>query len=676
MYIDEFEENSNQSRVNKNESFYEEESHKKIKKVKRTLPKGFVFFCFFLYLELAFKIMIFGVSNIFNIQTLTMILFLIPLSFICSLLCTFFKNKGNFITSIVIFSLFTLLFCVNYVFKKIFNTFFCISLLGLSDQAAAFAGTAVSETIKNIFGVIVLLIPLILIIIFREKIDYKRITIKKSLFYGIKIIASILIFILSLQIGKNASSSGYQLFYKQQNNAMNMEKLGINVSTYLDVKRMFFKLDEEIIINPKKKEEEKPKEKVYEYNNLNIDFPSLIATDTDNTLKTMDEYFANDSGTLQNEYTGLFKDKNLILVMGESFNTIAINKELTPTLYKMANESFVFKNFYTPVNLSTIGGEFQDLTSLFAEYSNLSNYWRKGTNSYPYGLANAFKNAGYQARAYHANSATFQSRNVYLKSIGFDYFLAKGTGLEQRMNCNKWPQSDLDMVNVTYQDYVNDEKFLTYYVSVSGHMQYGKSDSAMVSKNWDLVKDLPYSSQAKGYLAANIELDRAMESLINNLEAAGKLDDTVIAIVADHYPYGLSLNEVNELSDYQRDDTIEINHSTFILWNNKTEKKVIDKVCNQLDAIPTLYNLFGISYDSRLFMGKDILSTEPGLAFFTNRSWVTDKGKYFASNNRFVPNEGVTVDDEYINQIKNTVANRINMSKLIIQKNYYNHVFK
>ena len=85
----------------------------------------------------------------------------------------------------------------------------------------------------------------------------------------------------------------------------------------------------------------------------------------------MHEYFSNETGTLQNEYTGLFKDKNLILFMAESFNEVAVSEELTPTIYKLVNSSFIFDNFYTPVNNSTIGGEFQELTGLFANNSIL-----------------------------------------------------------------------------------------------------------------------------------------------------------------------------------------------------------------------------------------------------------------------------------------------------------------
>ena len=100
----------------------------------------------------------------------------------------------------------------------------------------------------------------------------------------------------------------------------------------------------------------------------------------------------------------------------------------------------------------------------------------------------------------------------------------------------------------------------------------------------------------------------------------------------------------------------------------------IDKVGSQIDVLPTLYNLFGVKYDSRLIIGKDILSTEPGLAIFGNRSWVSDKGKYFSQSKKFVPNEGVDVSNDYITYMNSVVNNRMSMSKNIMVNNYYKKV--
>ena len=642
----------------------------------------------FLYLELFYKISIFGLKNIFQPNTLILLLLLLPISSIIATLGNITKSsKKNKVIYLSLISVITVFFNVALIFKKVFNTYFCLSLFGLSDQAIAFTGTAILEIFKNIFSIIGLFVPFILTLIFQKHINFHYLTKKEGALNLLCLFLSIPLFEIITYSTKEKENSIYHLFNTTYNNALNIEKVGVLPALYLDFKELIFKYDAKITeelpsipdiidtnTNDSSKENQESSLK-YDYNNLSIDFENLIANEKNKTLLSMHKYFQNDEGTLKNAYTGLFKDKNLIVIMAESLNTIGIREDVTPTLYKLVTEGFNFTNFYTPVNLSTIGGEFQNLTGLFANLNDLNKYFRKGTNYFPFGLGTTFNREGYDVKAYHANDAAFQNRNTYLKNMGFDYFKAKGTGLEKLMDCNKWPASDDEMVKVTTNEWIDSEKFLTYYVSVSSHMPYNRSGNAMVTKNWSLVKDLNYSDEAKGYLASVIELDKAVASLIKALEEAGKLEDTVIAIIPDHYPYSMNLNSINELSTFKRDDTVEVNHSSLIIWNASTPSVTINKTASQLDFLPTIYNLFGIDYDSRLFMGKDILSTESGLAYFQNKSWVSDYGTYFASSGKFVPKDDKEVDNNYIANINKIVANRINMSKLIIENDYYRKVY-
>ena len=144
--------------------------------------------------------------------------------------------------------------------------------------------------------------------------------------------------------------------------------------------------------------------------------------------------------------------------------------------------------------------------------------------------------------------------------------------------------------------------------------------------------------------------------------------------MGDHYPYYLSIDEVNEISSYEKDSVVEVNRSNFILWNSEMETIEIDKVGSQIDVLPTIYNLFGVQYDSRLIIGKDILSTEPGLAIFGNSSWVSDKGTYFSSSGKFVSKNGEEVSEDYIKYMNRVVSNKITMSRYIMQNDYYRKV--
>ena len=86
--------------------------------------------------------------------------------------------------------------------------------------------------------------------------------------------------------------------------------------------------------------------------------------------------------------------------------------------------------------------------------------------------------------------------------------------------------------------YIDQQPFSIYYMTVSGHCGYTLKANAMSRKNYDLV-DYDGSETVKCYLAAQLELEMAMESLIRQLEEAGIADDTVIVISPDHYPYAL-----------------------------------------------------------------------------------------------------------------------------------------
>ena len=676
---------SKSSKIKSNMSKTVEKSNFILTKFKMT-PINLIFITFLnlVSLEFLFKWLVFGFSSIFKINNLFLLIFLFPISGIIVFISHITKSsKKNKIIYFLILGLLTIWYAIALIFKKVFNTYFCLSLFGLSDQAIAFSQTAIIEILKNIIPLLILFLPLILSFLYSKYFDFSKPNNKKSIINLLTILLSIIVLNIITYQTKDKENSLYSKFHGLNNNALNVETIGVLPAFYLDFKDIVMNNHKDIEIeipsineDSNQNEEERPNEETSSYNILDIDFDNLVSSEKNKTLLNMHKYLKSDKGTLKNEYTGLFKDKNLIVITAESLNTIGIRADVTPTLYKLATEGFNFTNFYTPINLSTIGGEFQNLTGLFANLNDLNKYFRKGTNYFPFGLGTTFKNSGYDVKAYHANDAYFQDRNVYLKNMGFNYFKAKNTGLEKLMDCNKWPQSDEEMLNVTIPEYLNSDKFLTYYVSVSSHMPYSKNGNAIVNKNWSLVKNLDYSEEAKGYLASVIELDKAVSSLIKSLEENNKLDDTVIAIIPDHYPYSLSLNAINELSDYKRDDTIEVNHNTLIIWNTKTPGVTINKTASQLDFLPTIYTLFDVAYDSRLFMGKDILSSELGLVYFQNKSWVSDKGTYLASQDKFIPKEGVSVDDEYVDNINKTVANRMRLSKLIIENDYYAKVIK
>ena len=638
-----------------------------------------IFYLSFLiiYLEILTKIF---VTKSFSGILLTL-LFSIPIILILYLITNIFKKKGNVVLTYIISVVFVIYYCFQFFFHRLFSNIFSFNTLGLASNALDFTNIIFDVVIKNIWVVILYLLPIILLIIFQKRINFERASLKKIL---ICFIATILIWIISLlclNINKNDTYSAYNLYYNINSESKTVETFGLFTYTRLDVKRVLFGFEEKLTMNeepdiPNIPEEEEPEEEVPTYNEIEIDFDTLIANETNSTIKSMLEYFKNSDATNKNEYTGMFEGKNLIFILAEGFNMIAVDPELTPTLYKLSHEGFVFNNFYSPVFLSTTGGEFQATTGLIPTQSILSD-WKKSEPTISYALGNAFSNLGYTANGYHNWTYTYYSRQKTMKTLGFTSYMGCGNGMEDLINCS-WLPSDVDMINQTLPLYQDNTPFVTYYVTVSGHAPYAynSTGNSIALKNIQYVKDLPYSNNVKAYLATQIELDRALEALIDGLEEQGILEDTVIALVGDHYPYTLTIDEVNELSDYERDEIVEVNRSNFILWNSEIETVEVDKVGSGIDVLPTLLNLFGVEYDSRLIVGKDILSDAPGLAIFSNRSWVSDYGTY--KNGKFTLKEGVTLENttEYVTSMNNLVSNRFTLSANIIKYSMYEYLLK
>ena len=621
-----------------------------------------------IYMDLVFNL--FAYDNYLKTSVINMTLFAVLNAFIILLLTSIFSKKVNKIITYVIYGFMWFWYSLYYIFYKVFITPFSIALFRQSDQTLKFGKNIIISILQNIHIVILFLIPLILLIVFKKKINYDKSKLKDIGAYICLFIISCSIYVLNIFVQKREVGGIYNLYFETNNVSLNIERLGVPAAIYLDVYRCIFGINEKIELVNLPQEDDDTELFEYDYNKTDINFDGGSGD-----IARINQFMNNETGSRKNKYTGMFKGKNLIFVVAESFNEIAVRKDLTPTLYKLVHEGFDFENFYTSNNLSTIGGEFQALTGLYADNTILSS-WRGGRAYYPYGLGTVFKNLGYNTYAYHDNSAYYQDRNVYLKSQGFDNYKGCYNGLEKLINCEQWPQSDVEMINATVGDYINSDKpFATYYMTVSGHFYYTYGGNAIANKNKDLVKDLDYPEEIKGYLATQMELDKALEILMSKLEEANKLDDTVIVLLADHYPYNLPIDYINMLSDYKRDTLIEANSNSLIIYNSKMKSVKVDKVGMSIDVIPTVYNLFGIDYDSRLIMGKDILSTSEGIAIFKDKSWITNKGTYYASTSKFVPKVD-TVDEDYVATINSVVSNRLAISRMIVENDYYKYIFK
>lgn len=627
---------------------------------------------FIIIQELIFSMSAFGKISVYTI-------FLsIPIGGVLYLLTNFFNDRVNHGFVYVLISLVTVLFASQLVYYDIYQSVISFySMFSGGGQVLQFFDKILDTIFSNILSIILLLIPLIVFIILDIKkfFDYRKGFLLKKVFLFIALLCIHFSIVLSMMvINANELYSNKNLYYNVHAPLLTTNKMGVLTMMRLDLQRLVFGFEDKDIsidISDIAKEEVAPETK---YNAMEIDFNTLMSNEANETIKSMDEYFSKQTPSKQNEYTGMFEGKNLVVLVAEAFSELAIDKNLTPTLYKLYNEGFQFDNFYTPLfPVSTADGEYITDTSLIPKEGVWSLYKVKD-NYMPFSYANLFENLGYTSNAYHDNTATYYKRNDYIKAMGYDSFKACRAGLN--INCRIWPQSDLEMIQASTDDYINNDKFLAYYMTVSGHLEYTRNGNMMVTKNWDLVKNLKYSDRAKSYISCNIELDRALEELIKRLKSAGKLDDTVIAISGDHYPYGLDLNEINEISKYERDDNFEIHAMPFLVWNSTMKEPVkVQKIGSSLDVLPTLLNLFGIEFDSRLMMGRDILSDSDPLVIFSNRSFITDKGRYNSITKEFTPVDGVKVDDGYVDTISSIIYNKYKYSRLILENDYYRKLY-
>ena len=429
-------------------------------------------------------------------------------------------------------------------------------------------------------------------------------------------------------------------------------------------------------------------------NVMDVDLESLAANAPNEDVSWLANYFASGSPTKKNEYTGMFEGYNVIQLVIEGFSGYAIDPELTPTLYKLANEGFVFNNYYTALHYtSTSNGECQTLLGLYPKNGNPITMKRTGvlgTNAY-FSLAQQLDREGYQVLGYHGNYDMY-GRQASHTNLGYTW-KQFGTGLDVDTTSSgeiAWPARDTQVIENSVDDYISsDQPFQVYYLTISGHMPY--SNNRIVQPYLDQVRALPYSQTTQNYMATVMEVDRALELLLQKLEEAGKLDKTLIIATGDHIPYSNAgiLEELSGRTFGSSKDLEALNESaidfdvyknTLILWSASMEEPVqVDKPCCQVDILPTVSNLLGLEYDSRMLSGRDILSDSEGLVIFTSRSWRSDRGFYNRYTQTFTPTEGVTMtqeeQDQYVSTMKKLVEYKLACTPMIVENDFYNLLF-
>lgn len=688
----------------------------------QTLERVLLFPVLLLYLELVLHI--YMKTNLAYLPVY--VVFSAAAGLFLSALTLAWPPEVNSIISKILAVFLSVIFGVEIVAKTILQSYYGPSALKLAagNRLGDYSDVIFSTILRSIPILLILLLPSVLIcLVGNDFPGFERFDVR---FAGVVLGACVLCHILGVGVTLlpwKGDVTPAWLYKVDTNLDDQVEQLGLLTMLRLDVKHQLFPVrntmggdfsDLEILTPPgglsgDSSQVDEPGPVIDTSPNvLDVDLAALAENGKNDDVKWLANYFNSVTPTRKNEYTGMFKGYNVIFLTLEGFSGYAIDKELTPTLYRLTHGGFVFNNFYTPLHFtSTSGGECQNLLGLYPKDGHPTTMTRTGelgTNTY-FTLARQLGREGYLVQGYHAN-ANMYGRDLSHPNLGYDWHQFK-VGTEKTSKWGKlsnfdnlevqnsgdlqWPQRDKHAIEASIDNYLDsDVPFHAYYLTISGHMPYS-ANNWVVRQYRDIVDPLPCSDNTKYYLATAIEVDRALEYLIQRLDQAGKLDKTLIAAAPDHIPY-FDLATLEELAgetfgsskdlEYLNEGSInfDVYKNSLILWSASMEEPiVVDKVVGQVDILPTLSNLLGLDYDSRMLSGSDALSDSEGLVVFTSKSWMSDRGFYNRYTQEFTPAEGVAMTEEeqenYVSSMKKLVGYKLNATAMIVENDFYEIAF-
>lgn len=590
-----------------------------------------------------------------------------------------FLRKGRFGAEIFLTAVLTLLYGSQIVYHFIFGTLYSVAMVSQGGEAMTNFWRELLAAMGDHFPwLIALLVPLALRIFLRKGL-------KGELRAKGRIVLLALAVALFALTRAGIRQTGTEMFsdedyYRSGEIATNQttQRFGLLTTIRLELTR-HAKTEEQDYYIPEETQGENPAQEPAEvrYNVMDIDFDALNALTEDKKLLAINDYCSKVTGTNQNEYTGMLKDYNLIVMCAESFSPAAIDKDLTPNLYKLTQQGIIFNNYYNTFPNTTTDGEYALMQGLYPDAGRskaVSSLYASRNSYLPFTLGNAFQSQrGVESFGYHNYRGSYYGRSESHPNMGYTMKFA-GDGMTFTTN---WPASDLEMMEQSVDDYIGKEPFHAYYMTFSGHYKYDIGTNEMAKRNWDQVKDLPYSSNAiKAYLSCNIEFDKAIGYLMERLEQAGVADRTAIVIAGDHFPYGLKDSEYAELIGHDIDGFSKFK-STLIFWVGGLEENiVVDEYCCNVDVLPTILNLWGFEYDSRLLAGTDVFSDGTHAAVLVDKSFLTDKVWFNASTGEIryqVPER--EIPEGYVENMNQLIATRFSISADILNTAYYNFVF-
>ncbi len=585
-----------------------------------------------------------------------------------------FKPKNRFPYYMTMNIFLTAICMINSVYYTFYTSFASVSMLSLT-QYIGDVGDAVVQNVLQIKDLIYIFSPITLIIVhlklkkknyykrFELKSDRRKKTLKTLSFSGILLI----IFLISL------SPLDYSRFYKQWNKEYIVMKFGIYIYQ-----------GEDLIVSLQPKINS-----MFGYNKAEKEFTDYF--------KDRNEY----TGT--NEYTNIFEGKNVILIHGESMMRNAMDLsfngiEVTPTLNRLAKQGMFFSNFYSQVSVGTSSdSELTYNTSLMPTKSGTAfvSYSDRTYISTP----KLLKEKGYYTFSMHANNADFWNRRAMHKSLGYDRFYSKkdykvtkdntiGLGLSDK-EFFKQSVAKIKKINEQHDKWYGLTIMLSNHTPFSDVEKYGDYSvdiKETVTKEDGTTEEVtyPYMEGTKlgNYFKSLHYADSALGEFIDELDAEGLLDNTIIVLYGDHdarlpradynklYNYNMETHQFLSEDDpnYKEYDSFQYEigrRVPFIIWSKDMEgtklNQEVTNVMGMYDVMPTLGNMLG--FNNKYALGHDIFNIKDNnLVVFPNGNWVTNKMYYNSQKEAYLSLSDEPITEEEINK-NSEYANKL-MSQL------------
>ena len=466
-----------------------------------------------------------------------------------------------------------------------------------------------------------------------------------------------------------------ELFRNPSNPNIAVNQFGVATFGVLDVKTAMFPASEVTKLEKFKNKNEG--QIITDYSRIIDDYSwnKVAENETDMNYKNLNAYFMSRRITPKNEYTGMFEGKNLIVIMLESVNNIILDEEYYPNFAKIYKNGWYWDNAFSPRNsCSTGNNEMSGMISLYSVYRTCTaNEYKE--NIYDESIFALFNNKNYTTTSYHDYTEKYYYRSTIHENMrSGKYYGVEDLQIPYDTQYREWP-SDVLLMDKSSEIFTQDSPFMAWITTVSPHQPY-YTDSELSLKYYDLFKDTDYSDDVKRYMSKLKVLDDSLGELLDILEDKGILDDTVLVMYADHYPYGLSTDDLSKVFGYDVYEGNEVDRTPFVIYNPSLEPRVFSEYTTYMNLLPTVANLFNLDYDPRYYIGTDLLSEEyKNIAIHADGSWETPIGAYDAANGSISYKGSATYSNEEIIEINTDVSNMIKYSNLAITSNYFEHLF-